>query len=344
MSLERLPETANLLYAELLQQCWRAAPSGRGISFVKKQRGDKVYWYLQHTLGTHKSQHYLGLDSPELRAEIDAEKALWREAKPELDKRRKLVAMLAAGGAQSFNATEARVLALLERIGVFSAGGVLVGSHAFRLYQNMLGVRWESQAMRTQDINVADDNRFAVGLTNEPVDLERALLDSGLGFFAVPALNPKQPSTSFSLRGYELMVDILTPLPANRPPDTGPIFLASLNTAAQPMIFLEYLLAERRSAVVPVQAGIVVNLPAPARYALHKLVLSQRRPAAWHTKARKDSAQASQLLEVLLEERPGDVLLAWEAAMPGKFRRQLEAGVGRLETGLRARLEALITF
>ncbi len=48
--------------------------------------------------------------------------------------------MLIAGGAATVSAVEARVFELLERTGVFVVGGVLVGSHAFGLYANMLGV------------------------------------------------------------------------------------------------------------------------------------------------------------------------------------------------------------
>lgn len=342
MTIEYLSETTNLLYAELLQQCWRAAPDGRGISFVTKARGEQIYWYLQHTLGKQKSQYYLGVDSPELRAKIDAEKALWQTAQPESRKRQSLVAMLTAGGTQTVGPLEAKVLALLERIGVFSIGGVLVGSHAFRLYQNLLGIRWPSPATQTQDIDVAGDNRFLVGLPNEPIHLEQALLASGLGFFPIPALNHHHPSTSFSLRGQELQVDILTPLPPRYPPDRGPIPLKSLQTAAHPVAFLEYLLTDAQSAVIPARAGILVNLPAPARFALHKLVLSQRRPAAMQTKARKDLTQASLLLQVLLEDRPGDVILALEAILPGKFTKQLDAGIQQLDAPLRDELTALL--
>jgi len=55
LKIERLPESVNLLYSELLQQCWRAAPTGHGISFVTKKRQEKTYWYIQNTIGAKKT-------------------------------------------------------------------------------------------------------------------------------------------------------------------------------------------------------------------------------------------------------------------------------------------------
>lgn len=46
---------------------------------------------------------------------------------------------------------------------------------------------------------------------------------------------------------------------------------------------------------------------------MHKLVVSQRRPAAFAAKARKDIVQATEVLDVLLADRPGDVPVAIQA-------------------------------
>ncbi|MDM8558668.1 GSU2403 family nucleotidyltransferase fold protein [Candidatus Parabeggiatoa sp. HSG14] len=340
MEIERLLESTNLLYSELLQQCWRAVPTGHGISFVTKKLKGKTYWYIQNTIGNQKTQYYLGVDSPELRKKIDAEKRLWNDAKPELKKRQKLVAMLSsAGDAVSINNSEARILELMERIGVFLVGGVLVGSHAFKLYSNMLGVRWQSEAARTFDIDVAKDYRFTVAIKNQKVDLKTALLESGMGMLEIPALNRKNPSTSFSIRGKQLNVDILTPMIGRT--SENPIELKALKTYATPLRFLDFLLEDVQSAIVVAKAGILVNIPTPARYALHKLVISQRRPSAMHTKARKDILQAEQILSILIEDRPGDILLALEAvqSQPEKFRKQLRKGIEKLNSDLQAQFK-----
>ena len=97
MIINQLPESVTLQYAELLQQAWSSLPSGRGISFVKKTNKGKDYWYIQSTVGSKKSQHYLGPDSDEIRQKIQQEKRLWQNAIPELEQRKRLVAMLLAG-------------------------------------------------------------------------------------------------------------------------------------------------------------------------------------------------------------------------------------------------------
>ena len=78
-------------------------------------------------------------------------------------------------------------------------------------------------------------------------------------------------------------------------------------------------------------------MPTPARFALHKLVISQRRPSAQQIKARKDIQQATELLTLLLEDRPGDIWIALDAArtMPGKFQSQLEQGIEQLPAVIR---------
>ena len=54
-------------------------------------------------------------------------------------------------------------------------------------------------------------------------------------------------------------------------------------------------------------AAILVNVPEPARFALHKLLVAQDRPAAFQAKSRKDVVQAANLVTALAELRPGDL-------------------------------------
>ncbi len=101
-----------------------------------------------------------------------------------------------------------------------------------------------------------------------------------------------------------------------------------------------------QSAIIVAKAGILVNIPTPARYALHKLVVSQHRPPLMHTKARKDLLQAEQILSVLIEERPGDILRALEAipSQPKKFSQQLRQGIKKLSKPLQTQFESEIGF
>lgn len=56
-----------------------------------------------------------------------------------------------------------------------------------------------------------------------------------------------------------------------------------------------------------------MQIPNPARYAFHKLIVAGQRPVSEHPKKAKDLRQASLLITVLAEERPGDLLQAWDS-------------------------------
>lgn len=100
-----------------------------------------------------------------------------------------------------------------------------------------------------------------------------------------------------------MRVDFLTPLLGRESAD--PVFLPSFGVSAHPLRFLDYLIEQPTQAVLVAGSGILVNIPDPARFALYGL--------SEQTKAAKDLRQAGDLLEVLLEDRHGDVLVAWEA-------------------------------
>jgi hypothetical protein len=253
--------------------------------------------------------------------------------------RARLVSMLAAGGAAAESPAVAKVLQLLAESGVFRMGGILVGTQVFVAHGNMLGVRFDQQTLRTQDVDLAQDRAIGIALSEETaaVDVERTLTGSGLGFFPVPSLDPRQASTSYKIRGREMRVDFLTPLLGRESAD--PVYLPSLGVSAHPLRFLDYLIEQPAQAVLVAGSGILVNVPDPARFALHKLWLSERRPVSEQTKAIKDRRQAGDLLEVLLEDRPGDVPIAWEVLSrhPGP-RKTVDAAICRLPTELQDKL------
>lgn len=310
--IQRLPDIVTLQYSELMQQCIHPAPDGANISFKSKKVAGKIYWYLYISLGTRRSEHYLGEETPELLDKIDEERGLWESTEDDRLARARLVAMLIAGGATAIPDNEGKVIALLERSGIFLAGGVVIGTLAFRAYANMLGVIWHSE-LQTRDIDLASDYKFPVVFprNKKPINLSNILLDSGMGFIKVPALNRKSPSTQFKIRGQELMVELLTPMRGRE--TAKPVEISALSAFAAPVRFLNYLLDDTQPATLLYKHGVFINVPAPARFAFHKLVVSQRRRASDIEKIKRDLAQAEQLFEVLIDGRPGDLILAYEA-------------------------------
>lgn len=312
--MKRQPLEVQTIYAELLEQL-AAYEAARAIghtpgSFVTKTVKGQEYYYFQHMgPGGAKRQTYLGRRDSALEtlAQRFAEGRL--SAAGEQESIDRLAALLRAGGAMLTDAPSARVLRGLADAGVFHAGGVLVGTHAFIVLGNLLGVRWES-SLRTQDVDIAADPGLDIAVPDASADLPSALGSLEMGFLPVPGLDPGSPTTSFKVRGQALRVDLLTPVIRTR---SRPVTLQRFAAAAQPMRFLDYLIE------LPVQAAVIdgavaaVNVPDPARFALHKLVVASERPAAMTAKREKDLAQAAQVFEVLEEDRPGDLTLAWEA-------------------------------
>jgi hypothetical protein len=328
LEIKRLPDSVALQYSELMQHCVRPVPDGANISFKAKQIAGQRYWYLYISLGARQTEHYLGKETEELLNTIASEKHLWEATSDDRNMRSRLVAMLLAGGATASPYSEGKVIGLLEKSGMFLAGGVVIGTVAFRAYANMLGVIWNSQ-LQTRDIDLANDTKFPIIIprNQQPINLSDILLNSGMGFLEVPALNPKDPSTRFKIRGQELAVELLTPM---RGKDSSkPVKIEGLMAFAEPVRYLEYLLEDIQPAVLLYKHGVLVNVPSPARFAFHKLVVSQRRRASDVEKIKRDLSQAEQLFQVLVEGRPGDLILAYEGStkMGDKFRKQLFSGM-----------------
>jgi len=337
-----LPDAVTVQYSELMQQCIHPTPDGSNISFKSKKIAAKRYWYLYISLGQHRTEHYLGEETSELLDKIDEEKNLWESTEDDRLMRSRQVAMLLAGGATVTPTNEGKVIALLERSGMFLAGGVVIGTLAFRAYANMLGVTWHSQ-LQTRDIDLASDYKYPIIVprSKKPINLSTILLDSGMGFIEVPALNRKSPSTRFRIRGQELSVELLTPM---RGRDTAkPIEIPGLSAFAEPIRFLDYLLDNIQPAALLYQHGILINVPAPARFAFHKLVVSQRRRASDIEKIKRDLAQAEQLFDVLINNRHGDLIMAYEAAgkMGTKFNKQLCSGLEMISSDVQQSIKKI---
>jgi hypothetical protein len=339
MPAERLPETLQTLYAELLDQALHAEAEAAAArlpppgAFVSKEVRGGTYWYLQRSEGARKRQVYLGADSPALRTWMQEVRERRTERGPDEERRGEIVAMLAAGGAFREPAAVGKVLEILAASGVFRLGGVLVGTQAFSAYGNMLGVRFASRSLRTEDVDLAQERDIAVALDRSaaPFDLEAALRRAEPPFLVVPPFDPRSTSTSFKVRGRDLRVDLLTP---QRRGEERPVALPLLGAAAQPLPFLGYLLVEPQPAIVLQGSGVLVQVPSPARFAFHKLWLAFQRPAAQQAKAAKDRRQAEQILELLAIDRPYDLAPAW-AAIDDRRRRVVRPAVERLEQSLR---------
>jgi hypothetical protein len=325
MPLDRLPDAVGTMYAELLDQALaheRAAGLEGAIpgGLVEKQVRGRTYLYWQVRGGGHTLQRYLGPDTPALREDVRHTLARRRDLAADREMLARLAAMVAQGGGLREDPGPAEVLCLLADLGLFRRGAVVVGTQAYRTFGNVLGVRLPAQALRTQDIDIAQARAISIAAAAEPApELEGRL--AVLGLLPVPGLDPRRPSTSFSVRGRELRVDFLTPARSAR--EEAPVRLPSLGVAAQPLRLLEYLIEAPIPAVMLARRPALLRVPRPARFALHKLWTAAQRPVSEQAKAQKDRRQAESLLEVLAADRPDDLHEALAALAPHRQARSV---------------------
>ena len=100
---------------------------------------------------------------------------------------------------------------------------------------------------------------------------------------------------------------------------------------AQALPFLEYGLKDPIDAVVLYREGVLVRVPAPERYAVHKLIVASARTGSHRAKSEKDLMQAAALIEALAEARPFELATAYEDAISRgpSWRRAIEASLAR---------------
>lgn len=330
----RLPQEIQTLYAELSERvsAYDAARSFSSLKggFVTKHVAGADYWYFKTSATLSGQREYaIGRDTPATRAIIDAYQNN-RSAAEEVEQGiTRLCAMLRQGGALTADTASAKIISGLGSAGVFRLGGVLVGTHAFAALGNTLGVRWQS-GLATQDIDILASPVLEVAIGNMETDLPAALDSLNMGFIPVPGLDPRRPETSFSVRGKTLRVDLLTPARGKR--DGKPVHIPRLKAYAQPLEFLDYLLDAPIDIPVINGGATLVKTPDPARFALHKLLVSTNRPVTLQTKSAKDRQQAAEVLEVLLQDRPGDIELAMENLLSRGlgWRKRIKEGAARL--------------
>ncbi len=113
--------------------------------------------------------------------------------------------------------------------------------------------------------------------------------------------------------------------------------------SAQPLRHLDYLLEHVTQSVILGSQPVLVNLPDPGRFAIHKLWLSTRRPTAFRTKATKDILLAGQLIEVLLEDRLNDLEDAYLALPNVTARNAVLEASKKLESDIRTGFKEAIS-
>lgn len=333
--MKRLDLQAQTLYAELLQRVLShtiaTSVEKLGRSFAPKNIGKKTYWYLQHRDVGGMKQTYLGPETPDLLAVIESTKAASKSLEPDIARRKELCAAIRAMGFPSWPRPLVSTLETLANAGVFHLGAILIGTPAYVICLMALGYRSDIGTALTGDIDLQVGRLFETSMPGaQAINVATALDRVKLGFFPVPGLDPRTPSTTFKVRDGDLMVQFLT---ADNGKSDRPIQVEQLGTAAQPMPYMDFLIQEPMKAVLPFDAGILVNVPNPPRFAWHKLIVAQNRPQHQRASAQKDVEQAGDLLTALAQvefETLGDAFAdAYQRG--GNWSAKLVGGISRLK-------------
>lgn len=331
----RLPTAMQGVYSELLQllqfELTHAGPppEPRKAGVHKVVKGH-TYWYWQWRDGKKMIQKYIGKDSdPKTHAVIAAGRL------STMDQKTNIAAVLRGMFGNALNGPMGRVLLELGAAGLAKTNAVVVGTYAFIAYQGMFAIKWPQHAM-TEDIDLA---AWPVAGAFE-MDLFAALQRTNLGFEPARQLDTADPPVLYVVPRTLYRVDVLTPLLGRI--QHVPIHLASMGCHAAPLRFLDYLIDEPELAAFPVGNGVLVRVPAPGRYALHKLLIASRRQTG--DKRQKDVAQAQTLLAMLVIDNPAEIQSAWRALKrkPKSWANEVVVQLRSFPGDLRAELGELI--
>jgi hypothetical protein len=294
--------SAQTAYAEALESA-QALELSRTVanlngSFAKKKVKGSIYWYFQfRDINGAVKQIYVGPASERIEQLLGAAK-LQTQSNPDA-----LAKAAIALGCASVLPRHFAVIKRLAEYGFFKAGGVLIGTHAFLAMGNMLGVSWADGA-RTQDVDFAHAGKnISIGLpANIEVDIHAAIDSLAMGFLPIQSFKGGSGATYLNPKDPELRLDFLTTM--SREGDQSFNF-RNLNIALQPLKFMEFSLEETTQATLLSRDGaLLVNIPSPIRYGLHKLLVYGERSEAFRTKSRKDVLQSLALITWYAQNDP----------------------------------------
>jgi hypothetical protein len=331
VSLRRHSPAAQAAYHDLVSLLLDdAAAEIRGAPTPREING-RTYWYDRYRIGGDIHERYLGEDSQTLRERIERHEALKQQRDERRRERARLVRVLRGERFLGMDGATGSLVAALAKTGLFRLGGVLVGTHAFRAYEGELGLRLSfDQTAMTNDIDIASFEKLSLALGEKAIPSVDEVL-SGFDFAPVPSLDAGKVWRWRQYSG-ESLVEFLTP---SFNEDEELRELAALGVSAQSLHFLNFIVAGPIPAAAVYRDGILVHIPRPERFAVHKLIVADRRADGPDSiKSRKDMMQAEILISILAEDRPSDLAEAYEDAISRgpQWREHINRSLGRSQT------------
>lgn len=282
--------TLQTLFAQLLQQVETAPPAGSVYT------RDDQHLYAKVAVGAARIDTFLGRTQDPV---AEAKAAELRQGMLLSRERRTLVSMLKRSGLAGPDRSLGAALDAIAHAGLFRNGAVLVGTAAYMMLEPYVGHRLPTPTLMTGDLDLAT---ASLALTADPPErMELILRRADPTYVGVMQLDARQPPSRFrNAEGY--LVDLITPTRSRD--DVNPMALDALDAGAAPLQYLAWLITTPIATVALWGAGIAVSIPQPARFAVHKLILAQRRDAANRIKRTKDLSQAGALITALRAHDP----------------------------------------
>jgi hypothetical protein len=306
-------------------------------TFLKQKRRNREYYYYKayETSGgdgpTKTRLKYVGpADEPDIARRVEA----FQRSKTGYRLRREIAAKLRRAGFPSPPHLEGRVVAELAKAGIFRLRAILVGSAAYQTYSGVLGVRLPDELITTGDIDIAQFYGVSIFIDETMPDLENVLKKVDRTFEPSFSGNEQKLFSGFkNAAGFK--VEFLTPNRGNKALSTQLSAMRSLgpSVGAQVLRYLDFLIHEPIRSIVLHDAGVPVLVPAPERYAVHKLIVATVRNVSSQDKAPKDIKQAAALIQAFDTTKRGrDLGFAWMEAWErgSRWRRRLGDGALRL--------------
>ncbi len=207
---------------------------------------------------------------------------------------------------------EKRYALFLEVLKRFQAAGlleelVLIGSWCQHFYKSYFaGIRY-TPTIRTRDIDFLVPVPFRI---KNKVDVEELLRDKGF------VVTFSGGAGYMKLMHPELIVEFLVPEKGKGSDKPYPLPQLSMN--AQPLRFLDYLL---QNTICIEAEGLKINVPHPAAFALHKLIISARRIK--EEKLLKDRKEAVAVLTALVRKGDEGEIKSMFDGMPSRWRKRV---------------------
>ena len=286
--MREIPLNVMTLYADLAQRL--GLQDVRPGSISTKTVGGKKHLYAVEKDGKARIQRYIG---PATSEAATAQAELVKQAAEQAKELRNTVSILKTSRVPSPSLVLGRILEVVANAGLFERGVTLVGTAAYQTYSCVVGAYLPAAALMTNDVDLSVAEFVA---SEDEEDIEAILKRADPTFKPHWGAEDKLPRIFRSSNGFS--VDVLTRYGRGR---KTPVQIESLGCAAEALSFQEYPAEETMETVALYGTGVLVRVPTPLRYAVHKLIVAQERKPTQTAKRRKDLMQAREIIDIFLE-------------------------------------------